>query len=281
MEVKVIRSWKDQVAYSPSDPQHTLLTGSEGYRAVLVGLEAGQSIAPHPSTAAVYHFLEGTGWMNVDGKRLAVEPGATVVVPAGASRGVEAETRLAFLGSHGAKNPLKSIRLPTWMFGVMGLFALLIMIGFMLIGSSPMALMFSSLGSMGIGVWGTMILPFVGLLGMLVMMVFMFRTARAGGGRMAEHHHKHEAMMAKKSNTENLDSPSTKAAMHTISLTIPAISCGHCKETIERAVSKIPGVASAQVEVEARQAHIRYDEPATPAGIEAVLSEIGYPPDSQ
>jgi hypothetical protein len=40
-------------------------------------------------------------------------------------------------------------------------------------------------------------------------------------------------------------------------------------------------VASAQVEVEARQAHIRYDEPATPAGIEAVLSEIGYPPDSQ
>ena len=40
--------------------------------------------------------------MIVDGERLAIRPGATVVVPEGAVRGVEAETRLAFLGSQSA-----------------------------------------------------------------------------------------------------------------------------------------------------------------------------------
>jgi mannose-6-phosphate isomerase-like protein (cupin superfamily) len=47
----------------------------------------------------MYHFLAGTGWMTVDDQRLPVGPGATVVMPAGAHRGVEAETRLAFVAA--------------------------------------------------------------------------------------------------------------------------------------------------------------------------------------
>ena len=47
----------------------------------------------------MYHFLSGTGWMLVDGERLRVEAGTTVVVPDGAARGVHAETRLAFLAA--------------------------------------------------------------------------------------------------------------------------------------------------------------------------------------
>ena len=47
----------------------------------------------------MYHFLEGCGWMIVDDERLPVGPGATVVMPAGTVRGIEAETRLAFLAT--------------------------------------------------------------------------------------------------------------------------------------------------------------------------------------
>ena len=278
MGAKVISNWKDKVAYSPTGPQHNLLIGTDRYRAVLVGLEAGQSIAPHPSTAATYHILEGSGWMTVDGERLAVEPGATVVVPEGASRGVEAETRLAFLGSHGGKGPQKTIKQPTWMLGGMGLFAILIMAGLMAIGASPMAMMFSGLGSMGIGVWGTMLLPIVGVLGMAVMMVFMYRTMKMGGGMMTHQHVQHEAMMAKKGKSESSNGQAATASMPTLTYNIAAISCGHCKETIETAVRKISGVASVQVNVDEKQAIIRYEAPATSAGIEAVLSEIGYPP---
>ena len=38
--------------------------------------------------------------MIVEGERLPVQAGATVVVPEGATRGVDAKTQLAFLGTH-------------------------------------------------------------------------------------------------------------------------------------------------------------------------------------
>ena len=63
---------------------------------IVAGLEPGQKIPQHPEGLAMYHFLEGTGWVNVEGERFAVGPGATVITPTGAKRGIEADTRLAF-----------------------------------------------------------------------------------------------------------------------------------------------------------------------------------------
>ncbi len=70
---------------------------------VVVGLEAGQKIPPHNAPASVFHFLEGNGWMIANGKRLPIKQGATVIVPDGGSRGVEAETKLVFLGAQAGK----------------------------------------------------------------------------------------------------------------------------------------------------------------------------------
>ena len=78
-------------------PHHLIKT--EQFTALIAGLEPGQKIPPHPESQAIYHFLEGTGWMIVDDPRFPVRPGATVVVPQEASRGIEAETRLAFLAA--------------------------------------------------------------------------------------------------------------------------------------------------------------------------------------
>jgi quercetin dioxygenase-like cupin family protein len=73
------------------------LAEDEKQKTILGGLEAGQRIPVHPEALAVYHFLEGTGWMIVDDDRYPVSPGATVITPEGSKRGVEAKTRLVFL----------------------------------------------------------------------------------------------------------------------------------------------------------------------------------------
>lgn len=95
--------WKEVVVFAADGPQPQKLLETDSFRAVLVGLQAGQKIPPHPAPASAYHFLAGTGWMIVDGERFPVQPGATVVVPDGAARGVEAETQLAFLGAQAAQ----------------------------------------------------------------------------------------------------------------------------------------------------------------------------------
>jgi len=69
--------------------------------------------------------------------------------------------------------------------------------------------------------------------------------------------------------------------MTTLTYNIPAVHCGHCKMMIERAVGELSGVAFVSVDVDTKQSVIKLDSPATKAKIEALLAEIGYPPESQ
>ncbi len=89
--------WHAEVVFSDDGPRPTVLLEDQKVKAVMAGLEAGQQIPPHPEGLGVYHFLEGSGWMVIDGERLPVGDGTTIIAPSGASRGIEAETRLAFL----------------------------------------------------------------------------------------------------------------------------------------------------------------------------------------
>lgn len=98
MTTLVHPDFQQEIVYSPDGPQPRVWLETASLKAVLVGLEPGQKLPPHPAPAGVYHFLYGAGWMEVDGERLPVQAGATVTVPDGARRGVEAATRLAFLG---------------------------------------------------------------------------------------------------------------------------------------------------------------------------------------
>ncbi len=92
-----VPDWREQVAYGPDGPRPTVLRADDKARIILAGLEPGQRIPEHPEAAAVYHFLDGAGCMTVDGQAHDVGPGATIIMPAGAVRGLEARTRLAFL----------------------------------------------------------------------------------------------------------------------------------------------------------------------------------------
>ena len=80
-----------------SRPQ--FLIDGEKLKALVVGLEAGQQIPAHLETLATYHFLVGDGVMTVAGEEFAVAPGATVIAPPGATRGLRAGSRLVFLAA--------------------------------------------------------------------------------------------------------------------------------------------------------------------------------------
>lgn len=58
-------------------------------------------------------------------------------------------------------------------------------------------------------------------------------------------------------------------------LSIPDMSCGHCTASVEKALGKLPGVASVSVDLPNRRATI--EGPAAPAALIAALDQIGFP----
>ena len=46
----------------------------------------------------------------------------------------------------------------------------------------------------------------------------------------------------------------------TVKLSVPDISCGHCKSSIEGAVAPMEGVASAEVTIDDRTVDVAFDE---------------------
>jgi len=99
MTYTLYSDWRKEVTFSPEGPRPQVLEENNRLKVVLAGLEPGQKIPEHPENLGMYYFLEGNGWMIVDGERIEVSQGATVITPQGAVRGMEAETRLAFIAA--------------------------------------------------------------------------------------------------------------------------------------------------------------------------------------
>jgi copper chaperone len=69
--------------------------------------------------------------------------------------------------------------------------------------------------------------------------------------------------------------------MATKTFKVPNISCGHCVMTIEREVGELQGVTSVKAEEASKMVTVNWNEPpATWDGIQALLAEINYPPES-
>jgi quercetin dioxygenase-like cupin family protein len=92
---------KLKAVFAADGPRPQFLIDTPKFKALVVGLEAGGQVPVHPGEAAMYHFLEGEGLMTVDGETFAIKPGVTVIAPSGARRGMNARTRVVFLGSKG------------------------------------------------------------------------------------------------------------------------------------------------------------------------------------
>jgi quercetin dioxygenase-like cupin family protein len=92
---------KGQAVFAADGPKPHFLIETPQFKALVVGLEAGQQIHLHPGEAAMYHFLEGEGLMTVGEETFAIRPGVTVIAPSNAQRGMNAKTRVVFIGSKG------------------------------------------------------------------------------------------------------------------------------------------------------------------------------------
>ncbi len=58
----------------------------------------------------------------------------------------------------------------------------------------------------------------------------------------------------------------------------PDISCGHCAMTIKRALGRMRGIQSVEVDVPTKRVIVEYDSNVIDATtIESALSEEGYP----
>ena len=66
--------------------------------------------------------------------------------------------------------------------------------------------------------------------------------------------------------------------MTTKTFVVPNISCGHCTSTIELELSDLVGVTGGNADQESKQVTVSWEEPATWESIEALLTEINYPP---
>jgi copper chaperone len=65
--------------------------------------------------------------------------------------------------------------------------------------------------------------------------------------------------------------------MTQITLSVPDISCGHCKGSIEGAVNSLEGVESAVVAIDECNVAVEYDgSEATMEAIVAAIDEQGY-----
>jgi copper chaperone len=65
--------------------------------------------------------------------------------------------------------------------------------------------------------------------------------------------------------------------MTQVTLSVPDISCGHCKSSIEGAVNPLEGVDAAVVTIDDRNVAIEYDgSETTMEAIVAAIDEQGY-----
>jgi copper chaperone CopZ len=69
--------------------------------------------------------------------------------------------------------------------------------------------------------------------------------------------------------------------MHTATLTVPDITCGHCERTITNALSPVTGVQSVRVDIPAKQVTLVFDESRLSLDrVREILSEEAYPVES-
>ncbi len=65
--------------------------------------------------------------------------------------------------------------------------------------------------------------------------------------------------------------------MTRLTLSVPDISCGHCKSSIEGAVAPMTGVDSVEVHIDQKIVDLRFDESAVSLdSIVAAIEDVGY-----
>ena len=65
--------------------------------------------------------------------------------------------------------------------------------------------------------------------------------------------------------------------MNQVKYEIPNITCGHCVNSIQDEVNKLPGVSGVWADQETKSVEIEFEDPATEEIIKNLLDSINYP----
>ena len=65
----------------------------------------------------------------------------------------------------------------------------------------------------------------------------------------------------------------------TTKLRVPDATCGHCKQTIEGAVSGLDGVRAVDLNLESKTLSVEHDETVRSDALTDVISAAGYSPE--
>ncbi len=60
----------------------------------------------------------------------------------------------------------------------------------------------------------------------------------------------------------------------------PDITCEHCAAAIRRELGELEGVRAVEADATTKKVVVRWEAPADWDGIQALLEEIGYPPEA-
>lgn len=62
----------------------------------------------------------------------------------------------------------------------------------------------------------------------------------------------------------------------TRALSVPDMSCGHCKETVEKALLAVDGVERASVDLEAKTVAVDHSDSVSEDVLRSAVTEAGY-----
>ena len=66
----------------------------------------------------------------------------------------------------------------------------------------------------------------------------------------------------------------------TTELKVPDATCGHCKSTIEGAVSALRGVQAAELDLASKVLRVTHDDSSAPDDVAQAVAEAGYSPEA-
>jgi len=69
--------------------------------------------------------------------------------------------------------------------------------------------------------------------------------------------------------------------MNNVTFFVPAITCGHCVNSIEVELGEVAGVINVKADLESKEVIIEFEEPASINGLKDLLAEINYPVQAQ
>jgi quercetin dioxygenase-like cupin family protein len=90
---------QDLIEYSRTTRVVKDVLMTDWFNVVLVCLEAGQEIQPHPEPYAVlFHVIKGEGTITAGTERYDVKPNHVIFVPKDGIRGIAPRTRMSLVG---------------------------------------------------------------------------------------------------------------------------------------------------------------------------------------